>query len=137
MRFLRWVNRRTGYRGKFLGFLAILDISVGYSLLALSPSQRVVDLSFPYPVWGCLWLVTGVICAVQSMMSKDRPAFTLAAFLKASWAMVYARFVIAGTLPGAWISLIIWLTFAATVMMISSWPEPLQPPVPPVPGEKQ
>ena len=124
---LRQAARRVGRRGAFLLFLAILDFGYGYSLIEVNLRQSLhADLLLPYPAWGIIWLSTGAVCAVGAVLrtGADRFAFAAAATLKAAWGAVFVRVWLYDRLPRGWVSVIIWLAFAAVVLLVSSWPEP-------------
>lgn len=114
---------RVGRRGAFLLFLAVLDVLFGYSLIVAPEAFRAVSLFLPYPVWGWIWIGVGAVCAVSSVLVRDRAAFTLAAAIKASWAAVMTEVWLNAGVPLGWRSVVFWAVFAVTVLIISSWPE--------------
>ena len=118
--------RRVGRRGAFLAFLALLDFAYGYSLYLVPASQRAYDLLLPWQAWGVVWLAVGAVCAGGMVLrtGADRLAFSLAAALKTCWAAVFVRVWLLDHLPRGWVSVVIWLAFAAVVLLVSSWPEP-------------
>lgn len=121
-RLARLVNR-VGRRGAFLGFLAVLDWLYGWSLIA-GPLPPGVDLPWFHPyVWGAIWIAAGVVCMLGMPARRDWPSFTVAAAIKAVWAMVYARLWLGHHMPRAWVTMVIWLMFALVTVMIASWPE--------------
>jgi hypothetical protein len=76
----------------------------------------------------------GAICLFSAFLrgKRDRIAFSVSAFLKTAWALRYAWLWHLG-LPEAWLAVVVWLAFAATVLVIASWPEPviiIDPPLP-------
>ncbi len=125
VRQLRALRHRIGRRGLFLGFLAVLDGVFGYFLLippvGFSPTQ--VFPLLPETAWAVAWLTVGASCIVGMFMKVDRVPYMLAALLKASWGLRYAYIWYKGLAPYAWVSLVIWLAFAGTVMMVAGWPE--------------
>lgn len=124
---LRRAARRVGRRGAFLAFLALLDAAYGYSLLETTPAQqRTLDLLLPWQAWGIIWLATGAVCAAGMMLrtGADRLAFAAAAALKVCWGAVFIRVWLYDHLPRGWVTVAIWLAFAAVVLLVSSWPEP-------------
>lgn len=140
MRALKWLNRKTGYRGKYLSFLALLDLAYGYSLLTSPAALTKTDLVLPYKVWGVLWVAAGCVCVAGAFMTVDRVAFACAALVKTAWSGVFFYLAVAGSSPfqRAWVGAVIWLAFAATTLMIASWPEPQPPPtMPPDPVVRQ
>lgn len=125
MKILRWINRKTGNRGKFLGFLAMLDLIYGYSLITLPVFYRDIDLLLPVSVWAWIWIASGVNCLTGAFISDDRLPFAVASLVKTFWGMLYAYLWLSSSpVPRPWASAAIWLTFAGIVIMISGWPEP-------------
>ena len=122
----RKVVRRVGRRGAFLAFLAVLDVAYGWSLYVVSPAHRVYDLLLPWQAWGIIWLSVGAVCAIGAVLrtGADRVAFALAAALKTFWGLVFVRVWLYDHVPRGWVSVVIWLAFAAVVLLVSSWPEP-------------
>jgi hypothetical protein len=131
------IIRQIGRRGAFLTFLALLDLSYGYSLLASPALIKAFNLLLPYQAWAGAWLTSGVICATGIFSSRDRIQFSAAAFLKASWAFVMVRVWLYQHSPLGWVSVAIWLAFAAIIVLVSGWHENseirLRKPAPPTP----
>lgn len=117
------VARRTGHRGAFLLFLAVLDFCYGYAQVAMPVSQT--DLFLPWPWWGAAWIATGAVCLAGAFVRRDWWAFTAAAVLKAAWAAVMADTWLLQGVPRGWVSAVVWATFALTVLVVSSWPDPV------------
>jgi hypothetical protein len=128
-------GRRAGRRGAFLAFLAVLDLAYGYSLFATAAPQRAYDLFLPWQAWGIIWMATGAVCASGVIARRDRAQFTAAAALKAAWGFLFADIWLVQGIPRGWVSVVLWLAFAATVLIIAGWPEQPHPPVPPVPQD--
>ena len=120
---LRRLRARIGRRGAFLGFLAMLDVVIGWFLLyppAGSPPQ-------PYPLlpaqaWAAWWLATAAACTAGMFLRTDRVAYAAAALLKTGWALRYAYLWYTGV-PQSWVAMAIWLAFAGAVLIIAGWPE--------------
>ena len=127
----RWLVTRVGRRGAFLAFLAVLDLAYGYSLFAASAPQRLVNLLLPWQAWGVIWMVVGVACLTGVFALRDRVQFTLAATLKGAWGLLYVDVWLVQGLPRGWVSVVLWLAFALTVVLVSGWPEPPHLDVPP------
>lgn len=104
-----------------------------------TPQQiRAEHLLLPRDVWASIWGGTGIICLTSAMLSRDRIAFTLAAALKLAWGGISLYGWVSGVLPNGWLSTVVWFSFSATVLIISSWPEPVPiPPVPDPPGTRK
>lgn len=129
------VRHRVGHRGAFLLFLALLDWALAYALLTLPPAAVAAQhLVPPATFWAGAWVFVGAVCVVGAFVREDRFAYAGAAGIKAAWAAVSVRTWLAGHTPQGWVAVVIWLAFAVTVLLISSWPEPQAPPrVPPPP----
>lgn len=118
------LRHRVGRRGLFLSFLAVLDFTVGYFLLSPPPGGPVQQYPFmPHQAWGAAWLAVGVACAYGMFLKSDRVPYALAALLQAAWALRYAYLWYLGITPYAWVSVVIWLAFAFTVLVVAGWPE--------------
>lgn len=113
---------RIGRRGAFLAFLAILDIVYGYSLF-VQPGPLPLDLILSAKSWSIVWLVVGVICASGVFLRQDWPQYTVASAMKAAWGALFLDLWLVHGYPRGWASAIVWLSFAATVALIGSWPE--------------
>lgn len=126
---LRKLAGRAGRRGAFLIFLAILDASYGYALLSASVSalRAGPDLLLPMHAWGWIWVGTGAVCLTGVMSRRDWVQFVAAATLKGAWAGVYADIWIVQHSANAWVSVVVWASFALTVLVVASWPEAVRP----------
>ena len=123
---LRALARRAGRRGAFLAFLAVLDLSYGYSLFTTAAPQRVFDLLLPWQAWGVIWLAAGAVCAAGIFARRDRLAFTAAATLMCAWGLLFADIWLVQGYPRGWVSVVVWLAFAGVVLIIAGWPEAVQ-----------
>lgn len=122
----RLALHQVGRRGAFLLFLAILDGVYGLALLRQVPPPAHgtgSDLLLSPQAWAAIWIGTGIVCAACSVVRRDRVAFTLAAALKTAWAGVATWQWATGRLPTGWLSGVVWLAFAAVVLIVASWPE--------------
>lgn len=126
--------QRIGHRGAFLLFLAFLDATLAYSLLTVS-SALVVHMVLPVTAWAWIWAATGAVCLARAAAQRDRVAFAVAAGTKTAWAGASAYAWLEFHVPTGWVATVIWLAFALTVLLISSWPEP--PHAGPPPGVPQ
>ena len=117
--------RRIGHRGAFLLFLALLDFLYGFSIWATPPVQQSINLTFSWAIWGAIWAAVGTVLLVGAFLKDDRIPFALAATLKGAWAAVWAKLWLTSphSIPRAWVSVVIWLAFAAIVVIVSTWPE--------------
>lgn len=124
------LRRLIGRRGTALLFFALLDLVYARGLLWSSesardlPSFRFLATLLPLWVWGVLWAGVGIVCLVFAFASHDRIGFAAAMGLKVLWG---ALFLAGGALAGLDRGVeagAVWLTFAAFVGVISTWPEP-------------
>lgn len=130
---VRAVADRVGRRGIFLGFLALLDIVIGYALvqdLPLGLSVAVLYEPFvrimPIGVWSSVWIGGGLLCAVAVLWPRARPtAFAVGAAVKTGWALGY----LIGWAEGlpvytrGYQSAVIWGAFALVMLVVSGWRE--------------
>jgi hypothetical protein len=120
------LGRMLGHRGAFLLFLAVLDISYGYSLEATAAPQRLWDLFLPWEWWGGIWIAVGAVCAASAFLPADRVAFGAAAALKTGWAAVMADVWLFQDVPRGWVSAVVFGCFALAILDVSSWPDPVR-----------
>jgi hypothetical protein len=123
---VRRLGHRTGRRGAFLLFLAVLDLCYGYALtvMAVAPLKHAPSYLLPVHVWGWIWIGTGAVCASGVFMARDWPQFTVAAAMQATWGLLWADLWIVQGVPGGWVSITVWLSFGLTTVLIGGWPEP-------------
>lgn len=117
------ILHQAGRRGAFLLFLALIDTAYGYGLLVSPAAGASLNLLLPPDVWGVLWLAIGVVCLSGVLKSYDRFQYTCSAVFKTLWALTLTRVWLAQQIPLIWLQAIIWLAFAATVVLISGWHE--------------
>jgi hypothetical protein len=133
------IAQRVGRRGAFLLFLAVLDFVYAWALhLATTPQQAHVqpDYLLPWQVWAVWYVVAGLANLAGAFAKKDMWAFAQAALLKAAWGSLSLILWFRGQQPNGWLSAVIWLCLAATVLVIASWPEPRAVVIVPVPDIK-
>lgn len=118
------IINQIGRRGAFLLFLALLDISYGYSLFVTEAPQRIFDLVIPWQAWGVIWMSVGFVCLTGVAMIRDRWQFAIAAVLYSAWGAVNLDLWLIQGVPRGWLSVAIWWSFAATVLLVSGWPDP-------------
>jgi len=123
-------RHRVGRRGAGLLFFALLDLVYAYSLLAPTDAARNSE-SFRFiadilPLWGwaIAWAAVGVTCLVQAFAAHDRVGFAAAMGLKVLWGVLFLLGGLVAGLERGYVSAAIWLTFAAWIGVIATWPEP-------------
>jgi hypothetical protein len=120
-----------GRRGAFLLFLATLDFVYAWALrLQVTPQQSHgphLNYLLPVWVWGWIWFTTGLIVLGGAFARNDVWAFVCASLIKTAWAGLSFTLWVRGLQPNGWLSAVVWLAFAATVLLISSWPEVWNP----------
>lgn len=125
---IRRLGHRLGRRGAFLLFLAGLDVVISISLYAppdpQPPSVSYVAGLAPLWAWGTLWACCAVLCAVNALRRVDRVGYGAAMAVKVLWGLSLAGGALTGHIPRGMFSAAVWLTFAAVVWLISTWPEP-------------
>lgn len=120
---LRSVRNRVGRRGAFLAFLSIINFVYGAFLL--DPPGRAIPEPYPFmpeKAWGIWWLVTGFSCVTGMFLRRDRVSYGMAALMMTAWGLRYAYLWYLGV-PFAWVSMVIWLCFSLTILIVASWPE--------------
>jgi hypothetical protein len=130
---LSWIRWHAGRRGAFLAFLTVLDFAFGYSIFALPRAAFVnIDTVLPVHIWAWIWIGAGVVCGSGIFMKNDRIQYTLSSVFKTAWGLLYAYLWWQGV-PNAWPSVVVWLSFAMTVVLIASWREEVKLTIPDVP----
>ncbi len=143
-RIVRVVARRlNGRRGRFLLVHAVVFAAIGYSyLIAPATSTRMGAFAWlldalPLQVLGWPWLIAAVV-AVVSAASYDPPRSDRAGFVAITsvpllWGMLFGFAWVAGFSPTAWISAVTYIGYALIVMVVASWPNPIDVEVIPTP----
>jgi len=113
----------------FLLFLTLLDVIYAYSLAYPTPRSLVTPTyTFlahvaPLQVWASLWAVIGIITGTFAFRLNDAVGYAAAMFLKILWGGTFLLGWLVGSVERGYLSAAIWLSFAAVVGLISSWPE--------------
>lgn len=123
MGIIRQAAKRAGRRGGFLAFLVVLDTIIWWSLLHEGGDREHTVLVDPH-LWAWIWLAAAVVCAAGVLTRRDRISYGVAAAVKSWWGLRYIHIWLVQGVSDAWELAAIWLTFAAAVLLISSWPEP-------------
>lgn len=126
---MRWLRRRVGRRGAALLFFALLDLVYAYSLAFPSHSARgsealrFVSTVIPLWAWAGIWGLVGVTCLVYAFAAHDRIGFAAAMALKTLWGTVFLLGWALTGLERGYVSAAVWLTFAAWIGVIATWPD--------------
>jgi predicted MFS family arabinose efflux permease len=124
------LRRRVGHRGSALLFFAVLDLIYCHALAFPSEqARRSESLRFlagllPLWAWAAVWGGVGLLCLVQAFRRRDQTAFSAAIGLKVMWGGVSLGGWLIGHVDRGYVNAAVWLTFAAFVAIIASWPEP-------------
>lgn len=116
--------RRAGHRGAYLGFLAVLDILFGYSLLSTPIELGGDHLPLGQHTLGWIWLVVGCFLATGVFLRQDRIHFAVASLWKVVFGGLYVDLWWQG-FPRAWVAVAIWFAFAGITLVVASWAEPV------------
>jgi hypothetical protein len=104
----------------------VLDFLYGYSLITVT---RTVlgryTMLIPVQVWGWGWVVAGAVMLAGAVVKWDLFAFVTSAVFKFAWASLWVQLWLVQGYPNGWISVTIWGLFAAVVLVVASWPEPV------------
>jgi hypothetical protein len=129
MGWLGSVKSRVGHRGAFLLFLAVLDFLYGYSLITVTRAALGrYTMLIPVQAWGWGWISVGVVLLAGAVVKWDLFAFVTSAMFKFAWMSLWVQLWLVQGYPDGWISVTIWGSFAAVVLVVASWPEPVVPP---------
>lgn len=124
------IGHRLGRRGAALLFFSLLDLIYGFSLTNPSPSTATrPDFKFvagimALPYWGMLWLAVGVLLLIGAFLREDSLAWAAAMLIKVLWGLVFLLGWLIAGLERGYVSAAIWLSTAALVALLASWPEP-------------
>jgi hypothetical protein len=109
-------------------FLSVLDFVYAWALRLQDTPQQAHDphLNYLMPVWawGWVWFTAGLIVLIGAFIKKDVWAFVAASLIKTAWGSLSLILWLQGAQPNGWLSAVVWWSFAATVLVIASWPEP-------------
>jgi len=119
-------SRRLGYRGCALLVCGVGWIIYGAGLLAdprFSITRGVAALTrvAPMPVWGWVWMASGVLCVLAAPLPSRRDwwGWLAASAMPSVWAVAYSGARALGTLPQGWYSGIVWAVFPGLIGILA------------------
>jgi hypothetical protein len=139
MKYLSKLAFRIGHRGAFLLFLTVIDITYGWTFY--HTARLGFDLFLPLHDWAYIWFAIAIITFVGAFLKRgDKYAFGAACAVKVAFAFEWfnLQFNAHSQVSYAWLQGVIWIAFAMTVFLISTWPERSRTrfhPLPPPPSE--
>lgn len=124
-----------GRRGAYLATAAAVHVAIGFSYITTPTEGRNAAFSwlppwFGMPEIGCVLMGCGLLVLVLSLGWPRLPAwsedlaFALLSILPLSLLFVFAGAVVLGVSDTAWISVIIYSSYATGVWIVSGWPNP-------------
>lgn len=124
-----------GRRGAYLATAAAVHVVIGFSYLTTPTASRNQAFSwlpswFGMPEIGLFLMACGVAIIVLAVGWPRLPewsedvAFGLLAMLPLSLLFVFAGAMVLNVSSTAWISVVIYSSYAATVWIVSGWPNP-------------
>lgn len=117
------LGARLGRRGAALLFFTFVDIIYGFGLLTaprpLAPFHAWAAEVMPLPAWACIWWLVAAVCLFYAFRLYDTTAFMCAVGLKVAWGLTALFGWIAGQIDRGYLSVAIWLGFAAFVFLIA------------------
>lgn len=118
-----------GRRGAALTVFAGLDIAYAVRLLTVDPdgTQLYAWLHSLVPLWvpAVAWALAAVMCLAYAGRHVDWPAFVAAVVIKQLWAVMYLVGWATGVTQDGWVSACTWTAFAAIVVILAGWAEPV------------
>lgn len=132
----RLFHRVNDHRGRFLILFGLLYGCFGWSYIVegSSPSRRATfewlpDV-IPMSALSWPWFTAALIAVISAFRytppRTDRFGFMALALAPLVWACMFLFSYFAGYAPTGWISTIIYGGFAAIVILVSSWPNPVE-----------
>jgi hypothetical protein len=102
----------------------VIDITYGWTFLH-SPKIG-FDLFLPIHDWAYIWFAVAIITFVGAFLKRgDKYAYGAACAVKVGFAFEWFNLGIfhSSVVPYAALQGLIWISFALTVFMVSTWPE--------------
>lgn len=132
----RLFHRINDHRGRFLVLFGLLYGCFGWTYLVegSTPSRTAafewLPSFIPMSALSWPWFIAAVIALGSSVRytppRTDRFGFMALVLVPCVWALMFLFSYFRGYAPTGWISTIIYGGFAAIVILVSSWPNPVQ-----------
>lgn len=119
-----------GKRGRFLLFLALLDVVYSFSLAVPGEATRATAQFIwlasiaPLWAWSAAWGAVAVILLWQAFSRRDIIGYAAAWALKVGWGVVSLGGWLFGDVERGYVAAAIFLVFAWIVGVIAGWAEP-------------
>lgn len=117
------LRAKVGRRGAALLFFTLLDFVYCYGLFTaprpLVPYYAWMNDLAPLGAWAACWGLVGMVCLAYAAQIYDTIAFMCAAGLKVGWGLLALLGWMAGSVDRGYVSAVIWLGFAAFVVLIA------------------
>ncbi len=126
---------QAGYRGRFLGLLALGTVLYGSALIVARHSRgqaywwpgylsSLAGIKVEY--WGVIWIAAGLFLATGIWRKRDDLQYMVATVLNAAWAVLVMNWWWKNRdlQAGSWALAVIWSSIATATYLVSLWPEP-------------
>lgn len=132
-------------RGKFLCLHAMIFLGIGYSYVvpgvSLASRNRAFswlpDHYFTLDSLGWIWIISAIIGLASGIAynppRSDKVGFAAITAAPLAWSIINTISWIFGYSDTAWISSILFGGYACIIMLVSSWPNPTEASLVPIP----
>lgn len=119
---------RIGRRGATLLVLAMVDLTLGYSMLTAPPliiqtAYIGHEYMFAIDLWGYMWFAVAVALMICSLFRDDRIGFGIAMGVKVLWAIGFYVSLIHFGVTRAIVGAALWTLIPAWLFLVAGWPE--------------
>jgi hypothetical protein len=124
-----------GRRGACLVFLGLAYVLLGWGFAVeppAAPSSRelyAIHLSImSFDGWALVWASAGIACLFGAVVKRvETVGFSAAMMVAVLWGLAFAAVAAFADVYRAWAAAVLYLAFAAFVLLIAGWPEPPRP----------